>query len=156
MTLQSLLLRLLPLPPPGRLLAESEWRTFVHLAEVLVPDTTEISSEDIADNIEKFLVRGRSRRAWRIRALMQVVEWSPLTVGQRPLSRMTVRERRRLVEERYVDGRGLWAICAKARYLVLLGAYGDGRLHAATSYVPVSRRRRFAAAVLNGGGAVAS
>jgi hypothetical protein len=155
-TLQSLLLRLLPLPPPGRLLAESEWRTFVHLAEVLVPDTTEISSEDIADNIEKFLVRGRSRRAWRIRALMQVVEWSPLTVGQRPLSRMTVRERRRLVEERYVDGRGLWAICAKARYLVLLGAYGDGRLHAATSYVPVSRRRRFAAAVLNGGGAVAS
>jgi hypothetical protein len=155
-TLQSLLLRLLPLPPPGRLLAESEWRTFVHLAEVLVPDTTEISSEDIADNIEKFLVRGRSRRAWRIRALMQVVEWSPLTVGQRPLSRMTVRERRRFVEERYVDGRGLWAICAKARYLVLLGAYGDGRLHAATSYVPVSRRRRFAAAVLNGGGAVAS
>jgi hypothetical protein len=155
-TLQSLLLRLLPLPPPGRLLAESEWRTFVHLAEVLVPGTSEISSEDIADNIEKFLVRGRSRRAWRIRALMQVVEWSPLTLGKRPLSRMTVRERRRLVEERYVDGRGLWAICAKARYLVLLGAYGDGRLHAATSYVPVSRRRRFAPGVLNGGGAVAS
>lgn len=38
MTIQSLLLRLLPLPAPGRLLADTEWRTLVRLAEVLVPD----------------------------------------------------------------------------------------------------------------------
>ena len=74
---------------------------------------------------------------------MVLVEWSPLTVGRRPLSRMSLRERRRLVEERYVDGRGLWAICSKARYLVLVGVYGDGRLHASTSY-----RARVAAATL--------
>jgi hypothetical protein len=155
-TLQSLLLRLLPLPSPGRALAETEWRTLVRLAEALVPDSVEMPSQAIADNVEKFLIRGRSRRAWRVRALMQVVEWSPLVVGRRPLSRMSVAERRRLVVEYYVDGRGLWGICAKARYLVLIGVYGDGRLHAATSYVPVSRRRRFAPRAVNGGGAVAS
>lgn len=156
MTLQSLILRLLPLPPAGRLLAETEWRTLARLAEALVPTTGEIPPEDIADNIETFLIRGRSRRAWRVRALMVLVEWSPLTVGRRPLSRMSLRERRRLVEERYVDGRGLWAICSKARYLVLVGVYGDGRLHASTSFVPVSRRRRFAQTARDGGGAVAS
>ncbi len=156
MTLQSLLLRVLPLPPPGKLFAETEWRTLARIAEALVPGTEAVPSEDIADNIETFLIRGRSRRAWRVRALLHVVEWSPLTIGRRPLSQMSLGERRRLVEERYVDGRGVWGICAKARYLVLLGAYGDGRLHAATSYVPVSRRRRFTQAALNGGGAVAS
>lgn len=156
MTLQSLLLRLLPLPRPGRALAETEWRTLARLAEALVPDTGEISPQDIADNVEKFLIRGRSRRAWRVRALMQLIEWSPLIVGRQPLSRMGLAERRRLVVEHYVDGRGLWGICAKARYLVLVGTYGDGRLHAPTSYVSVSRRRRFARTELNGGGAVAS
>ena len=79
-----------------------------------------------------FLIRGRSRRAWRVRALMQVVEWSPLIVGRRPLSKMGLGERRRFVVERYVDGHGVWGICAKARYLVLMGVYGDGRLHAPT------------------------
>jgi hypothetical protein len=148
-TLQALLLRVLPLPAPGRLFAEGEWHTLACLAEVLVPDTGALTSADIADNIEAFLISGRSRRAWRVRALMQVVEWSPLTVGRRSFSRMNPRERRRLVEERYVDPRGLWALCAKARYLVLVGAYGDGRLHPSTSYVSVSKRPRFIETALN-------
>jgi hypothetical protein len=154
-TLQPLLLRVLPLPPPGRAFAESEWRTLASLAEALVP-TGELSPEDVADNVERFLIRGRSKRAWRVRALMHVVEWSPVTIGRRPLSQMSPVERRILVEERYFDGRGIWGICAKARYLVLLGAYGDARLHAPTSYVSVSRRRRFEQPSLNGRGAVAS
>lgn len=156
MTLQSLLLRVLPLPPPGKVFAAAEWRTLACLAEALGPDTRDVPAEDVADNVENFLIRGRSRRAWRVRALMQIVEWSPITVGRKPLSRMSLSERRRLVEERYVDGRGLWAICAKARYLVLIGAYGDGRLHAPTAYVAVSRRRRFTQTPLNGGRAAPS
>jgi hypothetical protein len=155
-TLQSLLLRLLPLPAPGRALAETEWRTLARVAEALVPDTVEVPSTDIADNVERFLIRGRSRHAWRVRALMHVIEWSPLIVGRKRLSLLTLPERRRLLVRYYVDGRGLWGICAKARYLVLIGVYGDGRLHAPTSYVAVSRRRRFARTVVNGGGAVAS
>jgi hypothetical protein len=154
--LQSLLLRVLPLPAPGRAFAETEWRTLACLAEALVPETVEMPSEDIADNVEKFLIRGRSRRAWRVRALMHLVEWSPLTVGRKPLSQMSLGERRDLVEERYIEGRGLWGICAKARYLVVMGAYGDRRLHAPTSYVPVSSRRRFARNALNGEGVVAT
>jgi hypothetical protein len=154
-TLQSLILRALPLPPPGRILAENEWRTLARIAEALVPDVREVPAEDIADNIENFLIRGRSKRAWRIRALLNLIEWAPLSVGQKPLSQMSLEERRRLVEEHYIDGRGIWAICAKVRYLVLMGAYGDGRLHAPTSFIPVSMRRRFAKSSLNGG-AVAS
>jgi hypothetical protein len=156
LTLQSLLLRVLPLPSPGRVFAETEWRTLARLAGALIPDSVGMPPEDIADNVETFLIRGRSRRAWRIRALMHVVEWSPLALGCRPLSQMSARERRRFVVERYVEGRGIWGICAKARYLVLLGTYGDGRLHATTSFVPVSSRRRFALQTLNGGGREAS
>jgi hypothetical protein len=155
-TLQSVLLRVLPLAPPGRALAESEWRTLVHVADVLLAGVDEIQPQDVADNVESFLIRGRSKRAWRIRALLQLVEWLPMVEFGKPLSTMTVAQRRRLIEEQYFDGRGLWGICAKVRYLVLLGAYGDGRLHAATSYVPVSKRRRFLHAERNGGSAVAS
>ena len=156
MTLQSLLLRVLPLPSPGRALADAEWRSLVRIAEALVPDAGEVPPEDIADNVEGFLLRGRSRRAWRVRALLQVVEWSPLTLGRKPLSKLTLSERRRLVEDRYMEGRGLWGICAKVRFLVLMGTYGDRRLHAPTSYVPVSKRRRFSQTLLNGTGAVTS
>jgi hypothetical protein len=156
LTLQSLLLRVLPLPSPGRALADAEWRSLVRIAEALVADTGEVPPEDIADNVEAFLLRGRSKRAWRVRALLQVVEWSPLTLGRKPLSQLTLSERRRLVEERYMEGRGLWGLCAKVRYLVLMGTYGDRRLHAPTSYVPVSKRRRFSQAPLNGTGAVTS
>lgn len=155
MTLQSLLLRVLPLPMPGKVFAETEWRTLVHLAGTLVPDSIGMPPEDIADNVENFLIRGRSRRAWRIRALMHLVEWSPLVVGRLPLSQMGAGERRRFVGERYLEGRGIWRICAKARYLVLLGTYGDRRLHTPTSYVPVSSRHRFTR-TLNGKGSVAA
>ena len=144
MTLQSLLLRALPLPAPGRVFAEAEWRTFVRMAEVLVPDVAEVSPEEVADNVERFLFIGRSKRAWRVRALAHLVEWSPVTVGARPLSQMTIPERRRFVEDHYIDGGGIWAICAKIRYLVLMGTYGDARMHTRTSYVPASRRRRLA------------
>jgi hypothetical protein len=144
-TLQSVLLRLLPLPDPGRVFSSGEWRTLTRIAEALLPDDSAVPPGDVADNIEGFLIRGRSRRAWRVRALLYLVEWAPVTRGARPLSRMTLRQRRRLVEERYMDGRGVWGICAKVRFLVLMGAYGDGRQHAPTSYVAVSKRRRFQA-----------
>ena len=74
---------------------------------------------------------------------MYLVEFSPLLRGQRPLSRMSLAQRRRLVRERYIDGRHVWGICAKIRFLVVMGAYGDSRVHAPTSYVPVSQRPRF-------------
>jgi hypothetical protein len=149
--LQSILLRTLPLPPAGRALAESEYRTLVAITEVLFP-AREVPPEEVADNVEAFLVRGRSRRAWRIRALLHLIEWLPIVLHGKPLTRLTLDERRRLVERRYVDGAGLWAICAKIRYLVLLGAYGDARMHVTTGFVPVSKRRRFQQSERSGNG----
>jgi hypothetical protein len=157
-TIQSLLLRVLPLPRPGRVFADGEWRTLARVAEALLPDEASAagpSPEDVADNIEGFLVRGRSRRAWRVRGLLYLVEFAPLIRGQKPLSRMTVRQRRRLLEDRYVDGRGIWGICAKVRFLVVMGAYGDTRVHEPTHYVPVSKRRRFVKVTRDGGPVVA-
>ncbi len=150
MTLQSVLLRMLPLPAAGRALDRREWRTLVRLAEVLLPDLQELPAADVADNVEFFLLRGQSKRAWRVRLLLHLVEALPLLEFGKRFSRMTRRERRRLIEERYVDGRGLWGVCAKVRFLVLLGAYGDARMHSTTSYVPVSKRRRFIHAERNG------
>jgi hypothetical protein len=134
--------------------ADGEWRTLARVAEALLPEQPSAggpSPEEVADNIEGFLVRGRSRRAWRVRGLLYLVEWSPLIRGQRPLSRMNVSQRRRLLEDRYVDGRGIWGICAKVRFLVVMGAYGDARAHEPTHYVPVSKRRRFARSTRDGG-----
>jgi hypothetical protein len=150
-TLQSILLRLLPIPQPGRVLADAEWRTLTRVAEALLPNDAltdapnraSVPPEDVADNVEAFLGRGRSKRAWRVRALLHLVEWSPLLHRSAPLSRMSVLERRRLIEAHYVDGIGLWGLCAKVRYLVMMGAYGDARMHPRTSYVPVSKRPRF-------------
>lgn len=151
MRLQSILLRTLPLPPAGRALAESEYRTLVAIAEALIPDPDlQVPPEQVASNVEAFLLRGRSRRAWRIRALLHLIEWLPVVVHGTPLTRLSLEQRRRLVEQRYVDGRGLWGICAKVRYLVLLGAYGDSRMHGVTDYVPVSKRRRFQQSGQNG------
>jgi hypothetical protein len=147
------LLRALPLPSPGRAFAESEWRTFVSMAEVLVPDVAEVSPEQVADNIEKFIIVGRSRRAWRVRALATLVEFSPVALGHKPLSQMDIEERRRFVEKHYLDGGGFWGvwdICGKIRFLVLMGTYGDVRTHARTSYVPASLRRPLTRTETNG------
>lgn len=154
MKLQSILLRTLPLPPAGQALAESEYRTLVAIAEVIFPGPErQVPPEDIADNVQAFLIRGRSRRAWRIRALLNLIEWLPVVVHGKPLTQLTPEQRRELVEQRYVDGKGLWGICAKIRYLVLLGAYGDSRMHVVTDFVPVSKRRRFQQSDQNGNGA---
>src|SRR5271167_4469572 len=76
-TLQSVLMRILPLPRPGRCFADAEWRTLARAAEVMLPTAREVPPEDVADNVERFLVRGRSRRAWRVRVLMHLVEFLP-------------------------------------------------------------------------------
>jgi hypothetical protein len=48
-----------------------------------------------------------------------------------------------LIEERYVGGAYAYRLCAKIRYLVLMGAYGDPQAARATGFVPFEERRRF-------------
>ena len=99
--------------------------------------------ERVADNVEEFLVRGRSRRAWRCRVLLTLIECMPLFTHGRPFSKLGRAERRRLIEERYVGGAHAYRLCAKVRYLVLMGMYGDAAAPRATQYVPLAERARF-------------
>lgn len=144
LTLEELSYRVLPRVAPGRALADREWTTLVKAAEVLLEGSPlTISGEEAADGVERFLINGRSRRAWRCRALLTLIELGPLPTHRRTFSRLSRAERRRLVEERYVAGTGLWALCAKVRYLVLMGAYGHPDAVAATGFVPLEERPRF-------------
>lgn len=143
-TLEHLAVALLPRVEFGRALAHSEWLTLVEVAEVILAGSpVEISPERVADNVEAFLIAGKSRRAWRVRALLALVDLYPLTAYKKRFRHMTRAERRRLMEERWRGGTYFWRTCGKVRNLVMLGAYGDARADAATGYVPVPLRPRF-------------
>ena len=144
LTLEDFAYRVLPRVPAGRALAPSEWQTLVAAADVLVGGGPHgIAPEEVAANVEAFLVAGRSRRAWRVRVLLTCVELLPIATFGRRFGSLTKAERRRVVEEQWIPGRKLGRLCSKVKNLVVLGAYGDPRAAARTGYVPVARRRRF-------------
>jgi hypothetical protein len=103
----------------------------------------EISPEEIADNIEVFLIEGRSQRTWRVRALLAMIEALTFVDRGRSFVALSLEERKELVETRFRNGRYLWRLCAKVRYLVTMGIYGDRSAIAATGYVPIEQRARF-------------
>ncbi|MET0391107.1 MAG: hypothetical protein ABW321_34360 [Polyangiales bacterium] len=143
-TLDQLAYRVLPQVPPGRALADSEWRTLRAAAEVLLDELPfELAAERVADNVEQFLCDGRSKRAWRCRVLLTVLEVLPLAAYARSFSRLTQTERRHLFETRIIGAHGLWGLCAKVRYLILMGAYGDAKVPAELGvWVPGKARPR--------------
>lgn len=144
-TLEQVAYRFLPRVAAGRALADTEWTTLTRLAETLLTDTgVAVTPARVADNVERFLIRGQSQRAWRVRVLMTLVELAPLTHCGRTFGRLSTAERRALVQQRFVGGRGLWGICAKARLFVIMGAYGDAHAARATGFVPMAARDRFA------------
>jgi hypothetical protein len=143
-TLEDVTSKLMPRVSAGRALAHSEWLTLVKVAECLLSGALQdVTAEQVADNVEAFLIAGRSRRAWRIRVLLLVIECMPLTTHRRTFGSLTIEERRALVLDKWVEGKHLWRVCSKARNLVILGAYGDKRAAAKTGYVPVNLRARF-------------
>ncbi|HVY49415.1 MAG TPA: hypothetical protein VHB21_26165, partial [Minicystis sp.] len=133
----------LPKVEPGRALAASELRTLRDIAEIVLEGSpVDIPFEEIAENLDRFLVKGRSKRAWRCRLLLTLVEYTPIAMFGRPLRMLTKAERRRFVVERVIEGKHLYGICAKVRYLAMFGAYGDRRAYAATGFVPAEKRTR--------------
>ena len=123
--------RVLPQVAPGHALASSEWRTLRAAAEVLLEDLPiEITSAEVADNVERFLCTGRSKRAWRCRVLLTLLELITLHTHARRFTALTLEEQKALFAERIIGARGLWGVCGKVRYLVIMGAYGDERVHA--------------------------
>jgi hypothetical protein len=128
----------------GRALAHCEWLTLVNVASVLLEGAPhDIAPEKTADNIEKFLIAGRSRRAWRVRLLLHLIELTPLATDHRRFTSLSRERRKELIETRWIAGRRVWRICAKVRDLVVLGAYSDSSAEARTGYVPVPLRPRF-------------
>jgi hypothetical protein len=143
-TLEDVAIRLLPRPCTGRVLARDELRTLASVAEILLEGAPSgVTPEEVAANVDTFLVTGRSRRAWRVRVLLQLIEVYPLSTHRTTFSRLSPAERRRIVCERWIAHGGLGRLCAKIRNLVILGAYGDKRAGASTGYVPVPQRPRF-------------
>lgn len=148
--LEELAYRLLPRVAPGRALADSEWRTLAAYAEVLLDGVpVETTPARVADHLERFLIAGRSRRAWRCRVLFTLIELATLPTHGRTFSSLDVDARRSVILERFAapDAGRLDRICSKARYLVLVGIYGDDeRAPRATGFVPVPLRPRFSPA----------
>jgi len=131
LSLDEVAYRVLPQVAPGRALASSEWRTLRAAAEVLLEASPlDITCTEVADNVERFLCTGRSKRAWRCRVLLTLLELITLHTHARRFSALSQAERKALFAERVIGARGLWGVCAKVRYLVLMGAYGDERVHA--------------------------
>jgi hypothetical protein len=142
--LDEVVYRILPSVAPGRALSDGEWRTLAAAAETLIDcGRLSLTSERIADNVERFLCRGRSTRAFRIRALLQLLEFATLPICGKPFSRLPPETRRRVVQQHMMAGRNVWRLCAKVRLLVLMGAYGDPGAHAQLGVLPVAQRPRF-------------
>jgi hypothetical protein len=131
LSLDEVAYRVLPQVAPGRAFASSEWRTLRAAAEVLLEDLPlEITTDEVADNVEHFLCTGRSKRAWRCRVLLTLLEHITLITHAKRFSSLQASARKALFEERVIGARGLWGVCGKVRYLVIMGAYGDERAHA--------------------------
>jgi hypothetical protein len=143
-TLEGVVLAFFPRVPVGRALAHTEWLTLANVAEVLLQGAPhDVTAEQTADNVEAFLRAGRSRRAWRVRVLLELIEVMPLATHGARFSVLSRERRRALIESKWVAGHNLWRVCSKVRNLVILGAYGDRRAAAKTGYVPVPLRPRF-------------
>ena len=146
-TLEDLARFALPPLPPGRVLADVEKETLRRMAEVLLEECpVDVPAADAVERFERFLIQGRSRRAWRCRLLLTLVEYAPLVAYGKPVRLLSLEERRRYVREKLMRGGPLWSTCAKVRYLAYAGAYSQASANAATGFVPFADRRRAGAA----------
>lgn len=134
------------LPPLGidRALSDRERRTLECVVEVFLQGApVRLDRERAAENIERFLVSGRSRRAWRVRVLLTAIEISTLPTHRARFSELSLGKRTQVVRDRWEGGHHIYRVLGKVRNLAMLGIYGDARAAAATGYVPVPLRPRF-------------
>lgn len=142
-TLEDLSYRVLPRVKVGRALSDSEWTTLMTLAEIMGDGAPmRVPPSRVADNVERFMIHGRSARAFRVRVLLTLVEYMTVPGFGARFSRLDRDTRRKVVEARFVQGDHLWGVCAKARMLVLMGMYGDRKAMDAIGFVPVALRTR--------------
>lgn len=142
-TLEDLARFALPRVPAGRALADVEKETLRAMAEVLLDDCpVDVPLTEMVDRFEQFLVQGHSKRGWRCRMLLTLVEYAPIAAYGRPVRMMSIAQRRRYVNEKLMRGGFPWSTCAKVRYLAYAGAYSHGAANAATGFIPFAQRAR--------------
>lgn len=145
-TLEDLARAVLPPVPPGRMLADVEKETLRRMAEVLLEGCpVDVSLAESVDRFERFLIQGHSKRAWRCRMLLTLVEYAPIAAYGKPVRRLSIEDRRRYVKEKLMHGGFPWSTCAKVRYLAYAGAYAHASANAATGFVPFVDRPRASA-----------
>jgi hypothetical protein len=131
-------------PRPGAFFSDRERRTIVGIAEVqLEGEPSKVTPEAAVESLERFLARGRSRRASRIRVMLGLLELLPLTLGRGPFSRLSPVLRSDIVRGHLATGGHLWKVCAKVRQLIYLGAYADESSQNAVGFVQVRSRARY-------------
>lgn len=137
----------LPNLDAGHALAKRELRTLVRVVEVFLQTAPVpgLTAERAAANIERFLVVGRSRRAWRVRVLLTAIEISTLPTHRRRFSQLSLEARTRVVREEWAGGHHFYRILGKIRNLAILGIYAAPEAQVASGYVPVPKRSRFVA-----------
>lgn len=142
-TLEDLARVVLPKLPEGRMLADSEKRTLVAMAEVCLEGSPAlVTPREAVETFERFLIQGQSKRAWRCRLLLTLVEYAPIVAYGRPVSMMSVDQRKRYVREKLMRGGFPWSTCAKVRYLAYAGAYGHASANKAVGFAPFAERPR--------------
>jgi len=115
--------------------------TLARFAGSVIPvDEHEATPEQTAAELLRFLSLYRSRRKWRIRALIAALEFAPLAAGRKPFGMMTEAERRAFVVARLGTDDGLWGKLAMGRQLVLLAFYGLHRSDARIGFVRAGAR----------------
>jgi hypothetical protein len=142
-TLEDLARFALPSMPAGRALADAEKETLRAMAEVLLDDCpVEVPLTEMVNRFEQFLVQGQSKRGWRCRMLLTLVEYAPIAAYGRPVRWMSIEQRRRYVREKLMRGGFPWSTCAKVRYLAYAGAYSHEAADASTGFIPFAQRPR--------------
>jgi hypothetical protein len=142
-TLEDAARAVLPEVPPGRALADAEKRTLRDVADVLLEGgPADLSLDEVVEDFERFLVKSKSKRGWRCRALLTLVEYAPIIAYGKPVRLMSPEQRRRYVHDKLKAGGFPWSTCAKVRYLVYAAAYGQPVAERATGFIPFERRRR--------------
>jgi hypothetical protein len=150
-TLEDMARFALPRLPAGRALADAEKETLRAMAEVLLDDCpVKVPLPEMVDRFETFLIQGKSKRGWRCRMLLTLVEYAPIVAYGRPVRTMSIEQRRRYVREKLMRGGFPWSTCAKVRYLAYAGAYSVPEADGATGFVPFAQRPRTSAAASAG------
>ena len=144
--------RVLPRVRPGHALAPNERRVLGCSAEILLSESKlDVKPLEVVENIERFIIQGQSKRAWRIRVLLNVIELLGIGEAGRPFSLLSRRDQERIFKEKVIPEKGPWAVAVGVRPLVLTGAYGDPRALEACEIIPVMKRGRFLRRVTRGG-----